>query len=169
MSYTLYDGSIAQAKASVSAMIHLLDLAAKQPNADALLNASLHPDMKPLTFQVFLVEWLTGSMLAKLTGREAASVENNITTYAQANERLEALLKGLKEADKAVVNSHGDDVAPVKLGPVDLGEMTAAQHATNVVMPNVFFHVTTAYGILRKEGLPLGKSDYLAPFISASA
>ena len=167
MPYTIYDGSIVQAKGAVASMLHLVELAEKQPNADAILTASLHPTMKPFTFQIFVVLWLTEIMLAKLTGREAASVENNITTYAEAKERLEALQKALSEADKDVVNSNGDKLGPVKMGARDLGEHTAAYHATSVLLPNIYFHLTTAYGIMRKEGVPLEKVDYLASFITA--
>ncbi|KAJ5647359.1 hypothetical protein N7490_003731 [Penicillium lividum] len=169
MSYSLYDGTISQAKAAVSSLIHLVELAEQQPNADALLNASLHTDMKGLTFQVFIVLWLTEAMLAKLTGRESVDVANDLTTYAETKARLGALLKQLTEADKDNVNSHGADVASVKFGPNDLGEMSAATFATTLAIPNVYFHVVTAYGILRKEGVPLGKSDYLAAFRAAPA
>ncbi|KAJ5672644.1 hypothetical protein N7507_001771 [Penicillium longicatenatum] len=167
MPYTLYDGSIVQAKGAVASLIHLVELAEKQPNADAILTASLHPTMKGFTFQIFVVLWLSEMMLAKLTGREAASVENNITTYAEAKERLGALHKALSEADKDVVNKNGDVVGPVKMGPQDLGEHTAAYHATSVLLPNVYFHLTTAYGIMRKEGVPLEKPDYLKNFVTA--
>ncbi|KAJ5536614.1 hypothetical protein N7513_009800 [Penicillium frequentans] len=167
MPYTLYDGSIVQAKGAIASLIHLVELAEKQSNADAILIASLHPTMKPFTFQIFVVLWLTEMMLAKLTGREAASVENNITTYTEAKERLGALQKALSEADKDVVNSNGDKLGPVKMGPTDLGEHTAAYHCTSILLPNVYFHLTTAYGIMRKEGVPLEKVDYLTSFVKA--
>ncbi|KAJ6110290.1 hypothetical protein N7486_002525 [Penicillium sp. IBT 16267x] len=167
MPYTFYDGSIVPVKSAVTSLIHLIELAEKQPNADAILTASLHPTMKSFTFQIFVVLWLTETMLAKLTGREAASVEN-VTTYAEAKERLRAAQKALSEADKDVVNSNSEVMGPLKMGGKDLGEYTAAYHTTYYVLPNIYFHLTTAYDIMRKEGVPLEKADYLTSFVTAS-
>lgn len=51
------------------------------------------------------------------------------------------------------------------MGPGKTVQMSAAMYAHSIVLPNIYFHLTTAYGIMRKEGVPLGKRDYYVGFI----
>lgn len=74
------------------------------------------------------------------------------------------MLKAVNDADKDVVNQHGDIVKTTWMGPEKAVEMSAATYAHKIALPNIYFHLTTAYGILRKEGVPLGKGDYYVGF-----
>ena len=74
------------------------------------------------------------------------------------------VVKVLHEADKDVVNQHGDTVATTPMGPKKSVEMSAAMYAHTIALPNIYFHVSTAYGILRKEKVLPGKRDYYIGF-----
>lgn len=74
------------------------------------------------------------------------------------------MLKTLDEADKETVNGMADVLKPTQLGPEVVIDMSCAGYAHRIVLPNVYFHVTTAYGILRAEGVEIGKRDYYTGF-----
>ena len=74
------------------------------------------------------------------------------------------MLKLLNEADKNVVNQHGDIPRTTKIYPEKTVEMSGATYAHSIALPNIFFHLATVYWILRKEGVPLSKRDYYVGF-----
>lgn len=92
------------------------------------------------------------------------SFDGSPTTFAECYERIETVLKALNEAEKDVVNRQADVVAKTPMGPETAVEMSAAAYAHSIALPNIYFHLTTAYGILRKEGVELGKRDYYVGF-----
>jgi hypothetical protein len=164
MGHTLYDGTIVVVQSILNTLSHILHQAEQRPDAGTLLEARLYEDMYPLTDQVRLSTQYSENLVARLTGREPVTFEGKPTTFAKCFERIETVLKVLNEADKNVVNQHGDIVGTTKMGPEKTVEMSGAAYAHSVALPNIFFHVTTAYGILRKEGVPLGKRDYYVGF-----
>ncbi|KAJ9303071.1 hypothetical protein DTO271G3_445 [Paecilomyces variotii] len=164
MGYTLYDGTIVVLQGILNSLSHILHQAEQRPDASSLLEARLHEDMYPLTDQIRLATQFSENVAARLTDWEPVIFEGKPATFAQCYQRIETVLKVLNEADKNVVNQHGDIVATTKLGPERTVEMSGATYAHIVALPNVFFHLITAYGILRKEGVPLGKRDYYTGF-----
>ncbi|KAE8416988.1 hypothetical protein BDV36DRAFT_258488 [Aspergillus pseudocaelatus] len=164
MAHTFYDGTIPVVQAILNSLSHILHQAGQHPNATTLLAARLHEDMYPLTDQVRIATQFSENLVARLTGREPAMFDGSPTTFAECYERIETVLKASNEADKDVVNQHADVVATTKMGPEKAVDMTAAAYAHSVALPNIYFHLTTAYGILRKEGVPLGKRDYYVGF-----
>ncbi|GAD99919.1 hypothetical protein AOR_1_404184 [Paecilomyces variotii No. 5] len=164
MVHTLYDGTIVVVQSILNTLSHILHQAEQRTDAISLLEARLHEDMYPLTDQVRLATQFSENLVARLTGREPVTFEGKPTTFSQCYDRIETVLKALKEADKNVVNKNGDVVATAKLGPENTAELSGAVYAQYLALPNIFFHLTTAYGILRKEGVPLGKRDYYVGF-----
>ncbi|KAE8449826.1 hypothetical protein EG329_007303 [Mollisiaceae sp. DMI_Dod_QoI] len=164
MGYTLYDGTIMVVQGILGSLSHILHKAEQRLNASTLLEARLHEDMYPLTDQVRLATQFSENMVARLTGREPVTFEGTPTTFAKCYERIDTVLKALNEADKNVVNEHGDILGITKMGPEKTVEMSGAAYAHSITIPNIYFHLTTAYGILRKEGVPLGKLDYYVGF-----
>ena len=172
MAHTLYDGTIVVDKAILSTLSHILHKAEERPDASALLQARLVDDMYPLDNQVRLATQYSEFLVARLTGREPVTFEGNPKTFAECYERIDTVLKSLNEADKDVVNQRGDVFELTQLGPTKKAEMSGAAYAHTVALPNIYFHVTTAYGILRKEGVALGKLDFYTgyfPTFPASA
>jgi hypothetical protein len=160
MSATLYDGTIAVNKAILNTLSHILHKAEERPDASALLQARLVDDMFPLDHQIRIATQYSEFTVARLTGREPVMFEGNPKTFAECYERIETVLKSLNEADKDLVNQRGDVIESTQLGPKGKAEMSCAAYAHTVTLPNIYFHVTTAYGILRKEGVALGKMDF---------
>jgi hypothetical protein len=90
--------------------------------------------------------------------------KSNLATYADFYERIETVLEELNKTDKDIVNQHGDILEATNMGPEKAVQMSGAMYAHSIVLPNIYFHVATAYGILRKEGVPLSKLDYSVGF-----
>ncbi|TVY92499.1 hypothetical protein LAWI1_G002218 [Lachnellula willkommii] len=164
MSYTFYDGTIAVVQSVINSLSHILHLAEQRPNASTLLAARLHDDMYPLADQVRIATQFSENLVARLTGREPVAFQGNPATFAECYERIETVRKRLGGADKNVVNQHGDIVGATQIGPEKTVGMSGAAYARSVALPNIYFHLATAYGILRKEGVPLGKRDYYVGF-----
>jgi hypothetical protein len=160
MGNTLYDGTIMACQGILKTLTHILHQAEQHPNASTLLEARLYEDMYPIPDQVRLATQFSENIAARLTGREPVVFEGSPTTFAKCHERIETVLKTLNEADKDVVNQNGDVLTPTQMGPGKMLDLSGATYAHSIALPNIYFHVTTAYGILRKEGVRLGKSDY---------
>ncbi|KAJ5620398.1 hypothetical protein N7510_004382 [Penicillium lagena] len=165
MASSIYDGTILTAKGALEALANILHIGEKQPNANALLAARLADDMKPLTFQVYTVTRFSEMMVARLTGREKINYEDNFSSFAEMYQRIDQVLKALNDADKDEVNKRGDQSEMTFLPSLET-EMTGAAMAYGICIPNVLFHVNMAYAIMRKEGVPLGKRDYIMPFLT---
>lgn len=164
MSFTLYDATIVEVRLILATLHHLLNEAEKQPNAEALLQARLYEDMKPLTFQVHAATRFSEKLLARLSGREAVEFEDNLTSYAEMRERIDNALADLAKADKDTVNKHGEEVAPTDLPSFGKMDLSGKAFAMGAVVPNIMFHLNMTYAIFRKEGVPLGKKDYSMEF-----
>ncbi|PTB69080.1 hypothetical protein BBK36DRAFT_1113045 [Trichoderma citrinoviride] len=165
MSYSLYDATIPLAQNALKALTNILKLGEAAPNGASLLSARIHPDMLPLTFQVKMVTDTTTKLAARLTGTEPHAWEGEIETYADCYARIAKAEEILAAASKDVVNQRQNELVNVGMGSLGTFAMTGGNYANGYVLPNIFFHLSTAYNILRKEGVPLGKKDYLTPFI----
>lgn len=166
MPYTIYDAFGLQAKRALTALRHILIKAEEHPNAASFPSSRLFEDMKSLSYQVFAASTQTLLVLARLTDRDPPQVDSSrdyVFTYPEMFERIDEALQALETADKDYIIEHCEDVKSTELGEhkLPISGITFA----NIMQANIFFHVTTAYGILRKEGVPLGKADYLMPFV----
>lgn len=172
MSYTLYDGSVTHALAAVRACQALILKAEAHATAtstpiDQLLDARLAPDMLPLTFQVHMITDTAQKLVARLHNVEPAptSWPEGLRTLADVRARLDAAAAALAGADRATVEERTDATVTFGMGPGKSAELKAKDYAAGYVVPNVFFHTAMLYSILRKEGVAIGKMDYLTPFI----
>jgi hypothetical protein len=124
--------------------------------------------MKSLSYQVFAATTQTSLALAKLTAESFQTEDTSkdvVYTYAEMYTRIDKVLQALDTVDKDFILEHCEAVKPTTLG-ADIQPMSGITYAC-IMQANIFFHVTTAYGILRKEGVPLGKVDYLLPFVTS--
>lgn len=170
MAHTTYDSTIKVLQGILQTLSHILRKAEKHAdaNAETLLAARLADDMYPLADQVRLATQFSEYVIARLTGREARSFGGNPASLAECHERIETVLRAAKEADRDEVNRNGDEVKPTTLVPgEDPVDMSGGAYAHIATLPNIYFHAVTAYGILRKEGVPLGKRDYYTGFFPA--
>ncbi|KAJ5232425.1 hypothetical protein N7468_005381 [Penicillium chermesinum] len=164
MTYSFYDGTIPVLKSILTSLKNVLNKAQERPDYESLVQARLYEDMKPLESQIRIATQFSENLIAKLTAREAVVFEDNLTSFAQFHERIDKVLQSLKGIDKDFVNKQAEVSGPVQLGPAKSADMTNAAYAHGICLPNIYFHLTTAYGILRKEGVPLGKMDYFIGF-----
>lgn len=148
----------------LQALDHLVSQAEKHPNADTLLKARLYEDMNPLTFQIHAATRFSELVLARLMGREAIQYTDDLVSYSDMHARIATVLEALGQANKNTVIQQGELVAPTNLPSAGTMDISGKAFAMGAAMPNIYFHLTTAYGILRKEGVPLGKKDYAMPF-----
>jgi hypothetical protein len=127
-----------------------------------LLNSRLAPDMFPLTKQVQIACDFAKGAAARLAGLDVPKYEDNEASIADLKARIAKTIEFAKSVPQAKFD--GADARSVTI-PFR-GEPTTFDNLTylnNVVMPNFYFHVTTAYSILRHNGVPLGKADFTGP------
>jgi hypothetical protein len=164
MSYSLYDATIPVARNALKSLTNVLKKGEAAPNGASLLAARIHEDMLPLTFQVFMVTDTSTKIASRLQGVEPHAWEGNIETYADCYSRITKAEEILAAADKDLINKRQTELVPLGLGSRGTVNITGADYTNGHFLPTIFFHLTTAYDILRKEGIPLGKADYTGPF-----
>ncbi|EGX95817.1 hypothetical protein CCM_00471 [Cordyceps militaris CM01] len=162
---SFYDVSIGQALEVLDSLTVILKKAEAAPNSATLPDARIHADMLPLSFQVYIVTDLSTKLAARLTGQEPPSNENNMKSFADFHARIAEARAALEKADKKTVDSRATETVSVGLGPGKTAEMTGLSYNAGYATPNLYFHLATAYNILRKEGVSLGKMDYLTSFL----
>lgn len=126
-----------------------------------LIGARLFPDMLPLSRQVMIATDHAKGMAARLTGTENPRFEDVETTFPELRARIARTLDFL---DSVPAGGFADaDARPIhiKAGAREF-DFTGADYLRIWAIPNFYFHVTTAYNILRHNGVPLGKADFLA-------
>ncbi|KAA8909052.1 hypothetical protein TRICI_004641 [Trichomonascus ciferrii] len=165
MSYSLYDATIGMAKGAINSLDKILTEAEKHPNSANFFTARLIEDMNPLTFQVHYAAFQAQKIAATLSGQEYSEPEENLDSYEKMHDRIELARKMLNEVDKDTANRIGEQVT-VYTHRNESIEAPIKVQVSQLNMPNVYFHVSMAYAILRKEGVPLGKSHWSRGFVS---
>jgi hypothetical protein len=147
---------------------HCLDKASQSAttrgfDANVLVVARLAPDMLPLASQVRIACDTVKLGAARLSGVEAPKFEDNESTMAELSTRIDKTLAFLASVPASALD--GSEEKEVKF-PVGrdgaMRTMSGEAYLKHWVIPNLFFHVTTAYALLRHNGVNLGKIDYLA-------
>ena len=126
---------------------------------DIFLNARLYPDMLPLKKQVQIAAELTKNAPYRIAGLEAPNYDTTPETFAEAYELLARAQKDCKAVSEDDLNGKEGREFSVKMGGRDR-DFTGITYLSGFSIPNVHFHVTTSYNILRHNGVPLGKADY---------
>lgn len=164
--------SISMYQASVPVFTHMLGalsnvLSKAESNASerniepsVLINARLAPDMFPLRGQVQIATDHAKGAPSRLAGREIPRYEDNEQTFAELQARIARTREHL--ATFAEGEFDGSEERPIVIkGRVRELNFTGLEYLQRFAMPNFFFHVTTAYDILRHNGVPLSKIDFL--------
>jgi len=132
-----------------------------------LLDARLAPDMFPLSRQVQIAADLAKRASARLAGVEPPRHADDERTFEDLQRRIAWTVSYLGELPRDAIGSAWGRSLSLDLGgPI---EMPAEHYLLAFSLPSFFFHVTTAYDILRYNGIALGKSDYLGDFRSMPA
>ncbi len=133
---------------------------AKKIDPAVLVSARLYPDMYPLSRQVQIATDVAKGAASRLAGTEPPKYEDNETTFAELLARLDKTIALLQSFTPEQINSSEDKtiVLPLHDRSIDFKGLT---YLTDFVLPNVYFHVTTTYAILRHNGVEIGKKDFL--------
>jgi hypothetical protein len=137
------------------------DASAKKIDSSVLLNSRLYPDMFALTRQVQIASDQAKNGSARLAGVEAPRYEDNETTIDQLKARIAKTVAYLKTLDPKQIDASADREITFPLGPTNKGRMKGDDYLNHFVLPNFYFHLTTAYAILRHCGVDIGKRDFL--------
>ena len=166
MSFSMSHASIDAFTTTLDALSGVLDKGAhyaaeKKIDPAVLLASRLYSNMFTLTRQVQIVTDGAKGGTSRLAGVEPPKYEDNETTFEQLKDRLARTVAYLKTLDRAKIDASADREIVFPVGPTDKMKMKGADYLTQFVIPNLYFHATTAYGILRHCGVDLGKRDYL--------
>lgn len=127
---------------------------------EALLQARLAPDMLPLMRQVQIATDMVKNGTARLAGIEPPRFEDNETAFDELYARVERAIAFMRDVQPDQVDgSESRDIA-LNFGKERL-EYKGQAYLLDFVLPNLFFHVSIAYAILRQAGVRLGKLDYM--------
>jgi hypothetical protein len=136
------------------------DAEARKIDPQVFLTARLAPDMYALTRQVQVVSDMAKGGVARLAGVDPPSFSDTETTFPELKERIAktlAFVQGVA-ADKV----DGSEERQIVLNfPGGQFTFTGRDYLLNFVLPNLFFHASAAYAILRHNGVPIGKRDFL--------
>jgi hypothetical protein len=133
----------------------------KKIDPSVLLNSRLAPDMFALTRQVQIATDLAKNGVSRLAGAEPPRYEDTETTIEQLKARLQKTVAHLKSLDTKQIDASADREITFPLGPTRKGQMNGGDYLNHFLLPNVYFHLTAAYAILRHCGVELGKEDFL--------
>ena len=166
MALSFYDVSIPVYLNTLKNLAAILDKAeahAKAQGQDvaAYAEARLAPDMHPLSRQIQMVSDAAKGGAARLAQLTPPSMPDTETTWPELKERLAKTIAFVGSITPEQVNGGEDRTVELPL-PGRTMTFTGRDFLFNFSLPNFFFHVVTAYGLLRKEGVPLAKMDYLA-------
>lgn len=165
MTISLYDASVATYLQIIPALRALLDKAAEHfktqgVSLDELTDARLHPDMLPLRFQIVsAAHHAMGTIEGLRSGTFSPSAYDESLDYAGMQALLEKTHDRLLALSVEEVNALSGSAITFVMGDLRL-PFNAENYVLSFSLPNFYFHVTTAYDILRQKGLPLGKRDF---------
>lgn len=150
---------------NLSAILEKGDAHAKAKNIDpsVFINYRLAPDMYPLSKQVQIATDMAKGCAARLAGLEVFSYEDNETTFAELQARIAKTITFIQSLSPEQINGSEDLAITFKIRGIDRN-FFCLPYLLNFVLPNLYFHITTAYSILRHNGVELGKLDYLGGF-----
>lgn len=167
MAFTIYEAAIPPTIRALDNLSKILEKAAAQTraedkNLDDLLEARLAPDMYPLPRQIQIASDVAKIGAARLAGVEPPSYPDEEKTFPELQQRIAKTISYLKtfrpeqfdgaEARTVVLKFPGGEMS-----------FSGRDYLTGFVLPNIYFHITTAYGLLRQKGIAIGKMDYLGP------
>jgi hypothetical protein len=134
---------------------------AKNIQPEVLLGARLYPDMLPFAKQIQLVCDFSGKSCARLTQSEVPTTPDTEKTFDELKARLAKTIDYVKAFKPAQFDGAGSREVTFPVGPDKTLTLKGQQFLNNYAFPNFYFHAATAHGILRHNGVEIGKRDFL--------
>lgn len=165
MTISMYQASVPRFVSSLTNLSNILDKAqthvdARKLDPAALTSYRLFPDMLPFTKQVQIACDTAKGAVARLAGIELPVFEDNEKTLAELQARIAKTLTFIQSVTAQQIDGSEDKEIVVKRGDKET-HYKGLQFLLGHAIPNIYFHVTTAYNILRHNGIDIGKRDYL--------
>jgi uncharacterized protein len=165
MTISMYQASVPVFVRMLGNLSAILDKAAVYAEArkidpTVLLNARLYPDMLPLTTQIQIAADFAKGASARLAGLDVPKYEDNETSFAEFKARIDKTLAFVKSVQPAQIDGSENRDINITVGgnPMSFKGMAYLLH---FALPNFYFHLTTAYDILRHNGVEIGKRDFI--------
>ena len=167
MTISMYQASVPAFVRALNNLASILEKGAAHAQArkideSVLLGSRLFPDMFPLARQVHLVSDTAKSGAGRLAGAEFPAFEDKETTFQELLERIRKTVTYLQTLQPAQIDGSEEKTVTWQTRS-STRSMQGLPYLMNHVLPNVHFHVTTAYAILRHNGVEIGKKDFLGP------
>jgi hypothetical protein len=161
----MYQISVPAFTRMLANLIAILDKAAahceeKRIDPAALINFRLYPDMFAFSKQIQIATDAARNGTAYLAGIEPPKLDNVDQTFAELIERINKTIAFVSTFTPEQIDGTEEKVVEIKRGETTL-TFKGQEYLLNRVLPNFYFHITTAYDILRHNGVELGKRDYL--------
>ena len=166
MTITIHELAIDTFVHMLGTLTHVLDKAAEHAVArkfelSALSGARLAPDMFPLSTQIYLACHHAKDGPARLMGQEPPALERIQESFEQSGARIKATAEHLRGIPRTAFDGAEQRKITITVNPERIFEMTGWQFIRDWTLPHFYFHVVTAYDILRDCGVELGKRDYM--------
>ena len=164
---SIYQATIPPLKRTLSNLAAILQKGeeyadAKKVEHHVLLNSRLFVDMYPLTRQVQIATDMSKGAAARLAGIDIPKYEDSETSFAELQVRIAKTIAFLDSISPEQLTGAETREVTITVRKVDL-KFNGENYLLKWVLPNVYFHVTTAYNILRHNGVELSKQDFLGP------
>jgi hypothetical protein len=164
---SIYDATIPPLKRALSNLAAILEKGeqyadAKKVEHQVLLNSRLFVDMYPLTRQVQIATDMSKGAGARLAAIEIPKYEDNETSFAELQARIAKTIAFLDSINPQQLEGAESREITITIRKADI-KFSGQDYLLKWVLPNVYFHVTTAYNILRHNGVELAKQDFLGP------
>jgi hypothetical protein len=165
MTISMYSASVPLLTRSLTALGQILAkgaafAAAKKIDESVLLNARLAPDMFALARQVQIASDTAKGCVARLAGVDVPGWADTEATFAELEDRVQRTIDFIGGFTAGQIDGSEDKAIVLKFRTGEQA-FTGYSYLTTFVLPNVYFHATTTYAILRHNGVELGKRDYL--------
>ncbi len=136
---------------------------AKKIDPEVLINSRLAPDMFPLSKQIQITCDLAKQCIERLSGKEVASVEDHERTFYEFHDRINNTIAFLESIKPEQIDGTDEKTITLELHgyTFDFHGMDYLQY---FILPNFYFHVTTAYDILRHNGVEIDKPDFIGKY-----
>ena len=165
MKISMYEASVPCFVRTLQNLSNILDRAqafadSKKIDVTVLTGARLYPDMLPMARQIMIASDTIKGAVGRLGGVEIPKYEDTEQTIAELKARVAKTIAFAQSVGAAQIDGSEDKEIVLKLGGKEV-TFTGLQYLLAFVLPNFYFHVTTAYAILRHNGVEIGKSDFL--------
>jgi uncharacterized protein len=165
MTISMYQASVPRFANILGNLMNILDKAqahvdAKKLDPETLTRYRLFPDMLPMTTQVLIACDTAKGVVARLAGIEIPVYEDNEKTLADLKARVAKTIAFIQTVTAAQIDGTEDKPIVTKRGDKET-HYKGMQFLLGHAIPNFYFHITTAYAILRHNGVEIGKRDFL--------